>query len=547
MLAMAVIGGVRSYSVVPYWDMWEGCIGFLEKLDAGDATAWWQQHNEHRIVWARLFFLADREGFGGDGRFLVAFNYLLAAGSVFAFWKILQRYQDATPADDATKALGFFFVPLLFLWTQEENLTWAFQSQFFLVQLLPLLALYCLHRSVRPGASRSSFALAALLGIASVGTMANGLVILPLMTIYAVVMRQRTLHVVILSLLSVLAVAAYLHGYHSVERHESFTALREHPLTLPKYFLAYLGSPFSFFAPDSMKTWFAYVGGLGLLALTAVSAGSIGATPRKHPLRCALLMFIVFIFTAALITAMGRLRFGPTQALSSRYTTPALMAWAAILVLHSNWLIAALRARRTIVLVAAVVLAAVMLREQTEALRSHAGAIFERDRAALALELGARDSFYIDRIVNPEQPPAIASVQVALSDRRSIFGRPPLAGMREALGTRPGNVGATPGGCGGATSRMQAIPGDAAFMRLEGSMADETRTRELDHAAVVAADGTTVGFVVFRPAGMIVRAGQGTDFGGYVQTAAGQGPLRLQTATTACALSARPDGPAIRP
>jgi hypothetical protein len=40
-------------------DMWNGYLGFFTKLSDGDWSAWWGQHNEHRIFLARLFFWFD--------------------------------------------------------------------------------------------------------------------------------------------------------------------------------------------------------------------------------------------------------------------------------------------------------------------------------------------------------------------------------------------------------------------------------------------------------------------------------------------------------
>jgi hypothetical protein len=51
-----VIGAIRNYSPVPFWDMWDGYIGFYERISNGHWEAWWERHMEHRLVFSRVFF-----------------------------------------------------------------------------------------------------------------------------------------------------------------------------------------------------------------------------------------------------------------------------------------------------------------------------------------------------------------------------------------------------------------------------------------------------------------------------------------------------------
>ena len=47
-------GAIRKYSPVPYWNMWDGYIGFYDRVSAGDWRSWLIAHNEHRMIpeWA---------------------------------------------------------------------------------------------------------------------------------------------------------------------------------------------------------------------------------------------------------------------------------------------------------------------------------------------------------------------------------------------------------------------------------------------------------------------------------------------------------------
>lgn len=131
---LAVVGGILTFSPVPFWDMWDGGLGFYVR-QMTDVSQWWAQHNEHRIVLSRILFFLDYRYFDSNGAVLVVINYLLAC-STFGLlaWCALQR--DASRRRDG-RMIAAFILCCALLWTQSNNLTWAFQSQFFLANLLP--------------------------------------------------------------------------------------------------------------------------------------------------------------------------------------------------------------------------------------------------------------------------------------------------------------------------------------------------------------------------------------------------------------------------
>jgi hypothetical protein len=113
---LAVIGTVRNYSPVPWLDMWDDYIGFYLRLHAGDWGAWWAQHNEHRIVLARMFFWVDVACFHGNGIFslVVIYIFALAVGALFAeIWREQSQGQDLY--------ILFFVEAWIFSWTQKQN------------------------------------------------------------------------------------------------------------------------------------------------------------------------------------------------------------------------------------------------------------------------------------------------------------------------------------------------------------------------------------------------------------------------------------------
>ncbi|RPH40830.1 MAG: hypothetical protein EHM87_21255, partial [Burkholderiales bacterium] len=71
----SVIGTVRLHSPVPFWDAWDGIVDFYLRVRDGDRSAWWAQHNEHRVGISRFFFWADLRWFGGGGVLPVTLNF----------------------------------------------------------------------------------------------------------------------------------------------------------------------------------------------------------------------------------------------------------------------------------------------------------------------------------------------------------------------------------------------------------------------------------------------------------------------------------------
>ena len=75
-VGLAIVGGFRSYSPVPFCDDWEGILKFFIRVQDEDNAGWWEQFHEHRIVLARLLFWANFKWLGGENWPLITINYL---------------------------------------------------------------------------------------------------------------------------------------------------------------------------------------------------------------------------------------------------------------------------------------------------------------------------------------------------------------------------------------------------------------------------------------------------------------------------------------
>jgi hypothetical protein len=538
----AVVGAVQYYSPVPLGDMWNGYLDFFMEVRDGNRAAWWAQHNEHRIVLARVLFWMDLSFFDGRGIILIVANYAIAATSagVLSFGV---RWALRPDGDRSLAVAGYALVwSGAFFWSQQENLTWGFQSQFFLAQLLPLAALFLLARAMaEPGHATRAVTASCVLGVAACGTMANGVLALPLMLGYGIVIGLRRNHLFILAAVTIVTLLVYAQGYAPDAGHAPLLqTLRADPTGIAGFVLAYLGNPVAYIP---------VLHGMGKIASTFVGAAMLVATllvairhwrlRAARPLTYAMLAFIAYVGATALGTALGRLTGSLDQALISRYTTPTIMAWCALLVASLPGIASSRRLRRS-ALVGAPILLLALLPTQATALRRHADLRFQKELGALALALGVRD----DRAIAPIFPFtdwAIAIAGKARERHLSIFADAPFLDAPATIGTVSRQH--AEGACAASDVAIEVVPGEQVFSRIRGRIQRLATDSVFERIEVVGTDGRVVGLAVDgapRIDSLHASGGQGrlqlSDFAGYVTSGAIGAPLSLVTAD-GCAVS----------
>jgi hypothetical protein len=540
-VALAVVGAVRGFTPVPWWDMWDGYIEFYLRVRGGETSAWWGQHNEHRLLLSRLLFWPDIAWFGGRGVLPIVANYAVVAGVAAAFWHALRETAGNARSTDVLGLVGAVGTAWLFLWIQDFNFAGAFQIQFFLAYAVPLWALLALHRSTLSGGSAAWFGVACLLGAASWGTMANGILIGPLMVLHALVTRQSRLRIAALTLLAALVIGTYLHGYVPGPNQTSTTAaLLAQPGRAIAYVVLYLGGPFfHLFGRSGLGRAIAALAGLVLLAGSARVAWLLLTRRPTDSLRTALLMFVAFVVGTAVVTAAGRLEYGLSQALSERYATPALMAWFALAILYTPALLASRRAgavNRLAWPAAALVL--LMLSFQVRALVRPHEMLIERATGALALAMGVRDPIYVGTVY-PDVDRALALARRASDARLSVFADAPLAG----LPARIGQVSDMPDGrlCAGTIDPVERIDGAEAWVRVTGWAFDEAGGRAPEFVELLDADRRVVGVAMVGKRRADARARLGrvardAGFRGYLLADRAAGALTVVAPGFGCRL-----------
>jgi hypothetical protein len=517
---LAVIGTVRSYSPVPSGDMWGGYLGFYLKIHAGDWGAWWAPWNEHRIVLSRLVFWIDIVCFHGNGVFSLVVIYVAAllVGVIFAqMWRERFRGRDLY--------VLFFLEAWIFSWSQRQNFTWAFQSQFILAQMLPLAGLYFLHLSAtRPEKSKLYFAFATLCGVLAVGSMANGVLALPALAFYAAVIRMSFRRTGFLVAFSMCELYLYFHNITDINIHGGATVLTgeaSRPIWgFVQFFLRYLGSPFILLFSGARFTPQAIL--VGELSATLLILASIWAffrnlgTADRATLPFALLVFIFFIVATSCITAAGRFNLGLDAALGGRYLTPALYGWAAGLLLFWPAVSKRIYLRTACSVLLTILLCFFMFPQQLQALANQRNVVFQNELAALALELQINDVNQVLVVAGPFQLGAAPLVaKEARAQQLSVFGFPPIKDAHLLFGHQAiiGPVSQ----CRGNWDAVAMIPGAPQYVRVRGWLFNSRRNRAPQMVYLVNATNEIVGLgFIGEPRGDVVHAeGQRAAYSGF--------------------------------
>ncbi len=315
-IASVFIGAWRYYSPIPAGDMWDGYINFYLQLLDGNFSAWWAQHNEHRLFLSRLFFYLDLKFFNGLSLILIPLNLLLLVTS----WGLLLYFSFRLLKPKIETPDFFYFIVLLtvfaFSWKQDENIVWAFQNQFWFAYLLPLMAFCLLGLSEVYSRQRLLYYVGAcVLGILSVGSMANGIFALPVLTLLSLLLKQKWPYSTFLGLLAILSVSLYLGTYQPpAHGHSISDNLIKFHFEILVFFIEYLGSP--------LKSLFgSFVLGLLHLSLIIVLFRQL-PKEKNNPLYLSIIAFIIYYLVSAFVISASRVDLGLHAALVGRYTTP---------------------------------------------------------------------------------------------------------------------------------------------------------------------------------------------------------------------------------
>ncbi len=474
----------------------------------------WKQHNEHRILIPRLFFLIDVLFFNGDNVFLITLNIVLQALHVLLFWHIIAQADLPRPAHGAAVCASALF---LLSAANLDNFLWAFQIQFILVFFAVSAACVALFTcSSRRG---RWLALTIVLGFIATFSLANGVLVWPLLIGLAVIggLGWRTT--------SMIAIAGFVIGgscllsFQPHPGHASPLESVRQPLTVLHYTALYLSGPFG----RLLGRWFGVaLGSLGLLVTLSLAIEAMWNRRRLSTARLVLLGIGGFVVASAFVTALGRINFPLEQALSARYFTPALIYWIATIVsclAQRSPLLWRRRAAVGLGLGCLVVLSVLLVPQQYAEIRRWTVRTNDVKVGTAALLVNVQDDEAV-RAIYPFPYRVWLGNDMLRAHQLSIYSKPLPALLGHSIEDIALITFSPP--CSGAIdpgSIVTVAAGSRGGFRLSGWIEKQKSAVSPDLIALVSESGTIVGLGVTRPpAGFLTsrRRRSASTWTGYV-------------------------------
>jgi len=445
MLVLSTVSVViRTYTPVPKWDYWAEIL-WLKNYYAGhwSVSDLWRQHNEHRILFPRLFFLVDLFLFKGTNVFSLVSMLLLQAGHAWIFIRELRLSKGL--ARSVRRTAIAITIALLFSGANLDNFTWPFQVQFILVFYAGTAAIYSLIRHAEAAAklTRGRAAtgwLAASLGSALVASysLSSGVLIWPVLLLIGLSLRLRLRILLVIAGSAAVTLLAWGAGYQAVAAHPSISGAIKDPIHLLAWVAGYLALPLSKLNHEA-GLW---VGGASLIAVAAATFWMSRRPVLPRLVRLAIGV-MVFITLNAFVTGLGRMALGPAEA-AMRYATPVCVFWACafflVLLADGTWLPANVEIRTAGAIAAAITcLVTVILPvhlDQSRFFTSLAPSWLDA-QSAMEADVAADEQI---RAIYPAPETVYAAVGVLRAHRLSLFAHAPVR-MGEALYSRHEPVG----------------------------------------------------------------------------------------------------------
>ncbi|EEA00969.1 hypothetical protein BH160DRAFT_3745 [Burkholderia sp. H160] len=341
----SIYGGIHYFSPIPFWDQWNGYIGFYHAIEDGDYKFFWSQHMDHRIVIPRILFFIDIYLFGGRNAFSIVAIYSMVAFLGIAIWIEYKKWHTVKYSSFLVAGLIFSF---LFSWIQNENLKWGFQSPFIAIYLFAMLAFAFYSR---PTGSISRVALGIFFCMCAELSLGNGIATFFVMAVQGVLLRRSWREIATVIATGVIATSIYF--YHFVKPVLPLDpSVARVPLARLKFFLIFLGNPF-YWISESLKL--SAAAGLLLFIFAAIATIHLYRKRLFTPYRSFLIAGYGLVVASAVGATQGRWMLGLNAAIASRYTLPVLLGFLVLSLLALD-MAATKRARTIVVLIPLVFL-----------------------------------------------------------------------------------------------------------------------------------------------------------------------------------------------
>lgn len=344
---------LRYYTPIPEFDYWI-TTARLPYYKAFDVRVFWQQHNEHRILFPQIIFACDYILLHGRQVLPIALSFLCYFGNwvalSWAFW-------SARTMPLFLRAIGVLLAGIVIGW-QGSTVVLAFPLllQWTLAQFTALLSLLFL-RELRGTRNKQYLAACIISAVVATYSSGIGLTLWPILLGAGVLLSIRTREMIALVCSAALSIAGYFTGYEFMGS-PPMGKLFLHPVFLLEFIASYLSVPFGFSEP----AWLGVC--LGIINLAGAALLAIIAVRRRVlRYRTGIVLFgsYAFIILSAVLIAAGQMNLKDSDFLDakqSRYLVGPQAAWA-ILLLLVIWVMSHFR-RATIVPYAIAALSAVL-------------------------------------------------------------------------------------------------------------------------------------------------------------------------------------------
>jgi len=312
---LTLVGVIINYSSIPQADMWSN-FELIYEFKQKNYQYLFSQHNEHRIFIPRLLYLLDYYLFN-NGYYLL---YFLNISLFFVIYYYLNRFfRENYFLKQYDNSWYFFTLGILFFWGQKSNFIWAYQSQFLLAYLFPLLSIYYISKN---NENRLYYLfLSILFAFLSIGTMANGLFVVPILFLY-LIFNDRLKQSFLFLFFGFLSFILYFYNFTTVTSHADFLHFLHRIHNVIVYYFVLSGNLFSFMVgKGNFGILFAGLVGFILNGLMATVIFKNFYQVKKDYLIFIFLFIVISLFSIA----VGRENFGLKSAISSRYITPSVL------------------------------------------------------------------------------------------------------------------------------------------------------------------------------------------------------------------------------
>lgn len=497
-ISLSIFGAYKSFTFLPYWDMWESYLNFYSNFSLNNFSTIWKQHNEHRIVIAKFFFIIDHFLFNGRIWFLIFLNFISIGFIILFFSEYLRKLNL-----NKIQWLIYFIMAWLYSFIQQENLTWGFQVQFYFVFLTAIGSIFFLQQTgINKSIFEKNFFISLILSILSALTMGNGQLIMYINTLYLFCINSPKKKIFIFLLTALITTYLYFFNYISPTDLglNSFTySLKNNLSDMLIYTFLYLGNPFYYLTGKGVFGYnmAIFFGIFLILSSLFFLIKSLLTKYKKNKILLSLIFFIFFIIGTAFLTSGGRIMYGLQQALSSRYTTPSLIAWVSLFILYIHFLKTLKIFFFNKIIYFFMILIILMFPRQLKVFENKDIDNFNKKIAGVALELRVNDLEQFNYVYHSPNK-LLTLTSVAFKKDLSFFGVEPYKNLYEKI-----NINISDdffnykNNCNGKIEEIKLLKSLDKYNLIEGKIVYQTNNKNFPkYFLVLSADKKVTGIVL---------------------------------------------------